>query len=224
MHRTERLVRGFCLEESRATIYRTGESLDGPIEGDRYQPGECIPVNTHWDRPVRVDPDNPLYVDISILPTPGWTRVEYDPEKTAAAGLRYVVFCYLVQAWDEDGDGPWIGPGGPQNCESITDYAGNAADSDWLRRDEEWAVSTPASASTIVWGGFTNEPLEGEQYEPGEVIRVTTRWDRPAKVDESDPPNVTVFIGCPAEGRVRRWAERQLLAEAGVCLYGPGRG
>ena len=52
-------------------------------------------------------------------------------------------------------------------------------------------------------GWFSNEPRDGDTYQPGELITVSTNWERPVTVDASNPPYVNIFMNSasPAPGR-----------------------
>ena len=182
-----------------------GGFSNSPLDGDRFQPGEEIHVTTRWDRPVKVDPDNPPYVEISMWPTPGWARAEYDHQLSEEQGLHRLVFTYTVQPGDEDTNGIWVGAADGDtpyrgytslhNPGGITDYSGRSPNRDWPTDDKEYGVETRDSAPLMRWSGFSSEPAHGDTYQPGEVIEVTTRWDRPVKVNPVDPPWVKIFIG-----------------------------
>ena len=170
-----------------------------PLGGGRFRPGEEILVTTRWDRPVRVDPDNPPYVHIAMYPTPGTARASYDTGRSATRGPYYLIFTYVVQAGDHDTNGLWVGDydgGGSslQNPGGITDYSGNTASDYWPTDDKEWGVKVRSGNPYAARVDFTNEPMNGMRFQPGEVIEVTALFDRPVKVDENNPPRVNVFL------------------------------
>ena len=88
---------------------KNGTFATAPAEGDRYQPGETIFVATRWDRPVKVDPDDPAYVLIFMNSSPDGVRAEYNRELTEAQDNRWVIFSYQVQMGDDDDDKLWLG-------------------------------------------------------------------------------------------------------------------
>ena len=176
-----------------------GGFANEPLGGGRFRPGEEILVTTRWDRPVRVDPDNPPYVHIAMYPNPGTARANYDAGRSAVRGLHYLIFTYVVQAGDHDTNGLWVGDydgGGSslQNPGGITDYSGNTASDYWPTDDKEWGVKVRSGNPYAARVDFTNEPMNGMRFQPGEVIEVTALFDRPVKVDENNPPRVNVFL------------------------------
>ena len=181
-----------------------GGFSNSPLDGDRFQPGEEIHVTTRWDRPVKVDPDNPPYVEISMWPTPGWARAEYDHQLSEEQGLHRLVFTYTVHPGDEDTNGIWVGTADGDtpyrgytslhNPGGITDYSGRSPNRDWPTDDKEYGVETRNSAPLMRWSGFSSEPAHGDTYQPGEVVEFRVRFDRPVRFDQSTLPYVNSGI------------------------------
>ena len=49
-------------------------------------------------------------------------------------------------------------------------------------------------------GTFASAPAQGDNYQPGEYIHVSTRWDRPVKVDTGNPPYALIFMDSSPDG------------------------
>ena len=144
-----------------------------------------------------------------MWPSPGWTRADYDPEISQSVieslGGPYLMFIYRVQAGDED-DGIWLGSGDRQSLQNpggITDYSGRSPTAHWDSHDKEYGVEARSGIPIMQRGWFSNEPRDGDTYQPGELITVSTNWERPVTVDASNPPYVNIFMNSasPAPGR-----------------------
>ena len=186
-----------------------GAFSTAPVEGDRYQPGETIYVVTTWDRPVKVDTDHPPYVLVFMNSTPDGVRAEYDHRLSERWGNRTVAFSYEVQVGDEDDDKLWLGNRNDGttslgNAAGIT-YSGRPASDTWSPASySRYGAETPSGAPAVSSAGFVFQYRDGqpviEQYQPGESVEFRIRFDRPVKVDESNPPwvNLSINSGGPA--------------------------
>ena len=192
---------------------KNGTFATGPVEGNNYQPGETIFVGTTWDRPVQVDPGNPPYVLIYMNSSPDGVRAEYNHELSERWGNRTVAFSYQVQVGDQDDDKLWLGNRNDgitslRNAAGITDYSGRPASDTWspasYSRYGAETPSGPPNAPAVSSAGFVFQYRDGqpviEQYQPGESVEFRIRFDRPVKVDESNPPwiNLSIYSGGPA--------------------------
>jgi hypothetical protein len=187
-----------------------GTFAGAPAKDSDYQPGEFIHVATRWDRPVKVDPDNPPYVLIFMNSSPNGVRAEYDQAFTEVQGNRWVMFSYQVRVGDEDDDQLWLGNrdngvNSLGNAAGITDYSGNAAVDSWEPDSyNRYGAKTPTGAPAVSSAGFVFQYRDGqlviEQIQPGEVVEFRARFDRPVRVDESDPPWINLHIN--SEGTV----------------------
>ena len=193
-----------------------------PVQDSDYQPGELIHVATRWDRPVKVDPDNPPYVLIFMNSSPNGVRAEYDQALTEAQVNRWVMFSYQVQIGDEDDDQLWLGNkdngvNSLGNAAGITDYSGNAAEDSWEPDSySRYGAKTPSGAPAVSSAGFVfqyrNGQLVIEQIQPGEVVEFRVRFDRPVRVDESDPPWINLHINSEGTVPVRAYYDPQRTA------------
>ena len=190
-----------------------------PVQDSDYQPGEFIHVATRWDRPVKVDPDNPPYVLIFMNSSPNGVRAEYDQALTEAQVNRWVMFSYQVQIGDEDDDQLWLGNkdngvNSLGNAAGITDYSGNAAVDSWEPDSySRYGAKTPSGAPAVSSAGFVFQYRDGqlviEQIQPGEVVEFRVRFDRPVRVDESDPPWINLHIDSEGTVPVRAYYDPQ---------------
>ena len=67
----------------------------------------------------------------------------------------------------------------------------------------------------MVWGEFDGGPINGEYYQPGELLRVHTRWDRPIKIDQKKEPYLMLKMGAK-EPLVRANYNRAASQKAGT--------
>ena len=199
-----------------------GTFAGAPVQDSDYQPGEFIHVATRWDRPVKVDPDNPPYVLIFMDSSPNGVRAEYDQAFTEAQGNRWVMFSYQVQIGDEDDDKLWLGNrdsgvNSLGNAAGITDYSGNAAVDSWEPDSyNRYGAKTPSGDPAVSSAGFVFQYRDGqaviEQLQPGEVVEYRVRFDRPVRVDESDPPWINLQINSQSTVPVRAYYDPQRTA------------
>ena len=187
-----------------------GTFATGPVEGTNYQPGETISVATRWDRPVKVDPDNPPPVLIYMNSSPDGVRAEYNHRLSERWGNRTVAFSYKLQDDDQDDDKLWLGNRNDgttslRNAAGITDYSDRPAGDTWSPASySRYGAETPGGAPAISSAGFVFQYSDGqpiiEQFQPGEVVEFRVRFDRPVLVGESNPPwvNLSLNSGGPA--------------------------
>ena len=181
-----------------------GTFATGPVEGNNYQPGETIFVATRWNRPVKVDPDNPPHVLIYMNSSPDGVRAEYNHRLSERWGNRTVAFSYEVQVGDEDDDKLWLGNRNDgttslRNAAGITDYSGRPASDTWSPASySRYGAETPSGPPNVVSSGFVFQYRDGqpviEQFQPGEVVEYRIRFDRPVRVDQSGLPYVNIGI------------------------------
>ena len=188
-----------------------GTFATGPVEGNNYQPGETIFVATRWNRPVKVDPDNPPHVLIYMNSSPDGVRAEYNHRLSERWGNQTVAFSYQVKTGDEDDDKLWLGNRNDgttslRNAAGITDYSGRPASDTWSPASySRYGAETPSGAPAVSSAGFVFQYSDGqpliEQFQPGEVVEFRVRFDRPVKVDESNPPWVNLSINSGGQAR-----------------------
>ena len=181
-----------------------GTFATGPVEGTNYQPGETISVATRWDRPVKVDPDNPPPVLIYMNSSPDGVRAEYNHRLSERWGNQTVAFSYQVKTGDEDDDKLWLGNRNDgttslRNAAGITDYSGRPAGDTWSPASySRYGAETPSGPPNVVSSGFVFQYRDGqpviEQFQPGEVVEYRIRFDRPVRVDQSGLPYVNIGI------------------------------
>ena len=181
-----------------------GTFANAPAQGDSYQPGEYIHISTRWDRPVKVNADNPPHALIFINSSPNGVRAEYNQALTELQGNRWVMFSYQVQVGDEDDDQLWLGNkdngvNSLGNAAGITDYSGNVAVDAWEPGSvSRYGATTPSGVPIVSSAGFVFQYQDGqpvvEQLQPGEVLEYRIRFDRPVRVDQSALPYVNIEI------------------------------
>ena len=197
-----------------------GTFANAPAQGNHYQPGEHIHVSTRWDRPIKVNADNPPHALIFINSSPNGVRAEYDQALTELQGNRWVMFSYQVQVGDEDDDQLWLGNqdngvNSLGNAAGITDYSGNVAVDAWEPGSvSRYGATTPSGVPTVSSAGFVFQYQDGqpvvEQLQPGEVLEYRIRFDRPVRVDQSALPYVN--IGINSRGAVGAYYDAQRTA------------
>ena len=181
-----------------------GTFATGPVEGNNYQSGETIFVATRWNRPVKVDPDNPPHVLIYMNSSPNGVRAEYNHRLSERWGNRTVAFSYQVQVGDQDDDKLWLGNRNDGttsliNAAGITDYSDRPASDTWSPASySRYGAATPSGAPAVSSAGFVFQYEDGqpviEQLQPGEVVEFRVRFDRPVRVDQGGLPYVNIGI------------------------------
>ena len=182
-------------------VMRWGGFSNRPINGSYYQPGEDIEVTTRWDRPVRVDADNPAWVHIVITDkVSGTPRADYNQKLSEAAGMDELVFTYTVQPGDSDDDGIWIGASNNsdyrslKNSAGITDYSGRSPSNWWPtdQRGHDVDDSPPPHITDIY---ITSKPVSGDRYQPGEEMEIQTVASKPVRVARGLGPHLVAEVG-----------------------------
>ena len=156
-----------------------------------------------------------LQPSVTFLVPGGKYRVaRYDAERSTAAGDDKLVFTWEVES-GFDGE-LWIGQGVPELYRSIGDLGGNLLVPTELEYGRSAQIGQKSGNPTMQWGGFSNEPLNGSYYQPGETIEVTTRWDRPVQVENAaNAPYVEISMW-PRPGWARATYDPERSASAGL--------
>ena len=80
-----------------------------------------------------------------------------------------------MQVGDQDDDQLWLGnrndgTTGLRNAAGITDYSGRPASYDWNPSSyRRYGAETRSGPPAVSSAGFTSQPLDGQQYQPGEI-------------------------------------------------------
>ena len=160
-----------------------------PVAGDIYQPGEKIEITAAFDEPVILYPGAAPSIQMN-LGQELWTA-SYDPALSELAGPNKVVFTLPVPAGANGAAA--LGQNALQNRTQIGNIRGvrvhpfTKADLPGNKPLHAIVGQLPGGP-TMVWGEFDRGPINGEYYQPGELLRVHTRWDRPIKVDQKKEP------------------------------------
>ena len=186
----EELFRKRGATQVRVPPIRYGLKLtSAPVAGDIYQPGEKIEITAAFDEPVILYPGALPTIQMN-LGQELWTA-SYDPALSRLAGPNKVVFTLPVPA-GASGTAA-LGQNALQDRTQIGNIRGvrvhpfTKADLPGNKPLQAIIGQLPGGP-TMVWGEFDGGPINGEYYQPGELLRVHTRWDRPIKVDQKKEP------------------------------------
>ena len=107
---------------------------------------------------------------------------------------------YKVQVREGFDGGLWIGPDPPGNHNSVLNFGGLPLAGTMLDYGITAQVGPKSGGPQMEQGTFASAPAQGDNYQPGEYIHVSTRWDRPVKVDTGNPPYALIFMDSNPDG------------------------
>ena len=173
----------------------TGVSFAGSAPaGNTYRPGQAIPVEVRFSRPVTVT-GSPV-VDLTVgSATRAAPFFSIDGSGTTAT------FDYQVREGDEDTDGVSIAAnairlagGTIKGRDGVTDavltHAAVAADP-----SRKVGARVEGAAPAVSRMFFSSHPASGDTYQFGEAIRVEVVFDRPVTVTGSPQVGLTIGSG-----------------------------
>ena len=187
-----------------------------PVSGNIHQPGEVIEITAAFGEPVILYPGEVPTVQMNLAQE-RWTAA-YDPELSMLAGPSEMVFTLPAPAGASGAatlgqnalqDRTQIG-----NIRRVRVHPFTKADLPGNKPLQAIIRQLPRGP-TMVWGEFDGGPINGEYYQPGELLRVHTYWDRPIKADQKNEPYLMLKMGAK-EPLVRANYNRAASQKAGT--------
>ena len=179
-----------------APIRYSLEFTSTPVSGNIHQHGEVIEITAAFGEPVILYPGEAPTVQIN-LGQERWTAT-YDPALSMLAGPSEMVFTLLVEK-GASGTAS-LGPDALQDRTQIGNIHGVRVHP--FTRAELSGEELPQAnigqlpgGPAMVSGELYEGPINGKHYQPGELLRIHTYWDRPVQAGQKKEPYLMFRIG-----------------------------